>query len=151
MGNVQFREGITETLDILKHMDCMYTDKIPQKFKDFLEENKSESYEPNLDHSKKLNEMVLKEKTKDILAVIYMKYWCNVAQKTEFQKLLNENERKYQAELREKYNPDNIFKNNKQQQAVEENVTQNNVSMVAYKESIFKRFINKIKNILHMN
>ena len=68
MSSLEFSEGITETLDILKHMDKSYTDKIPKKFKDFLEKNKSDSYTPHLDHSKKIKEMNLKEKTKDILA-----------------------------------------------------------------------------------
>ena len=40
MNSLEFREGITETLDILNHMDKSYTDKIPKKFKDFLEKNK---------------------------------------------------------------------------------------------------------------
>ena len=51
-------------------------------------------------------------------------------------------------ELREKYNPDNLFKKHSLKQ--EENVIMNEVSMVEYKEPLFKRFINKIKNIFHI-
>ncbi len=109
MVSQELSEGISETLDILKHMDKEYIDKIPQKFKDFLEKNKSVNYIPNLDHSKKIDEMNLKNKTKDILAIIYLKYWCNSEKKLEYMKLLNENERKYQEYLKEKYNP-NIFR-----------------------------------------
>ncbi len=110
MGNIEFSEGISETLDILNHMDKLYTDKIPRSFKEFLENNKSANYISNLDHSKKINEMNLKEKTKDILATIYINYWCNPQQKVDYNNLLKQNERKYQDKLREKYNPDNIFK-----------------------------------------
>ena len=49
----------------------------------------------------------------------------------------------------EKYNPDNLFKNRKQETIVETQPIANEVAMVEYKESIFKRFINKIKSIFH--
>lgn len=113
MVSVNFSEGITETLDILNHMDKSYTDNIPERFKVFLEKNKSDSYIPNLDHSKKINEMNLKEKTKDILAILYMNYWCDSEQKSKYTSLIKQNEEKYQKELREKYDPNNIFKNKK--------------------------------------
>ena len=35
MNSLEFSEGVTETLDILNHMDKSYTDKIAKKFKDF--------------------------------------------------------------------------------------------------------------------
>ena len=60
MVTSQFSEGISEVLDILKHMDLEYTEKIPKDFMDFLEENKSTTYIPELDHSKKIDEMELK-------------------------------------------------------------------------------------------
>lgn len=93
MGNVEFSEGISETLDILNHLDKVYTDKIPEKFKNFLDKNKSSSYIPKLDHSKKINEMNLKESTKDILTTIYIKYWATAEERSKYTKLLIENEK----------------------------------------------------------
>lgn len=151
MVSASFSEGISETLDILNHMDKEYTDMIPEKFKEFLNKNKSTIYTPKLDHSKKINEMDLKEKTKDILATIYMNYWCNDIQKTDYKKLLNENEAKYQEEIREKYNPDNMFKKHSQATTSKENIMEENVTIIEYKDSIFKCLIKKIKNIFHMN
>ena len=150
MSSIEFSEGVTETLDILKHMDKSYTDKIPKKFKDFLEKNKSDSYIPHLDHSKKIKEMNLKEKTKDILATIYMNYWCNAEQKENYIKTLKQNEEKYQEELKEKYNPDNIFKNKTQKTIQQEQPVQENVDLVEVKESFFTKFIKKLKGILHI-
>lgn len=150
MVSVEFSEAITETLDILKHMEKAYTDKIPAKFRGFLEQNQSQTYKPNFDYSKKLDELGLKAKTKAILATIYMKYWCNEQERADFVKLLNENEAKHQQEIREKYNPENIFQNTIRPPKLEEitpKFSENNVAMVEYKESIFKRFVNKIKSI----
>jgi len=154
MVSLEFSEGISETLDVLKHTNRVYVDKISRKFMEFLEKNKSDSYSSNLDHSKKLNEMNLKEKTKDILAVIYMNYWCTPQQKAEYSELLRENERKYQEELREKYNPDNIFRNDTQQQnIIQDNASDEssniNLDMIKYKESFFSKIINKIKSIIN--
>lgn len=150
MSSLEFSEGVTETLDILNHMDKSYIDKIPKKFKDFLEKNKSDSYIPHLDHSKKIKEMNLKEKTKDILATIYMNYWCNAEQKENYIKTLKQNEEKYQEELKEKYNPDNIFKNKTQKTIQQEQPVQENVDLVEVKESFFTKFIKKLKGILHI-
>lgn len=153
MVNVEFSEGISETLDILNHMDKTYIDRIPRKFIEFLENNKSSNYISNLDHSKKINEMNLKEKTKDILATIYMNYWCNPQQKAKYNDLLKQNEKKYQDELRKKYNPDNIFKNDRESQYTKQGneFVSNNISMIEHKESVFKKIINKIKSIFYIN
>ena len=156
MVSAEFSEGITETLDILNHMEKSYIDKIPKKFQEYLENNKSKSYVPKFDHSKKLKELNLKEKTKDILATIYMNYWCDSQQKANYSNLLKQNEHNYQEELREKYNPDNIFKKNNQTQDVMQDTTSNevisdNVAMVEYKESVLKKIINKIKSIFHIH
>ncbi len=103
-------EGISETLDILNHIDKSYVEKIPLKFIKFLEENKSKTYFPDMDHSKKLNELNLKKKTKDILLIIYMKYWCREEEKGNYYTALKRNQIKKEKEARIKYNPDNIFK-----------------------------------------
>lgn len=150
MNSLEFSEGITETLDILNHMDKSYTDKIPKKFKDFLEKNKSDSYTPHLDHSKKIKEMNLKEKTKDILATIYMNYWCDAEQKENYIKKLTQNEEKYQEELREKYNPNNIFKNKNQTTIQQNQPVQDSIALVENKDSLFTKFIKKLKEIFHI-
>ena len=63
--------------------------------------------------------------------------------------LYSKNENIYQEELREKYNPDNIFKKQVQGTSIEENIIKDGVAMVEYKESMFKRIINKIKSIFN--
>jgi len=65
--------------------------------------------------------------------------------------LFRENELKYQQDLREKYNPDNIFKKRTQESVIEEKNIEKEFALVEYKESIFKKLINKIKNIFHIN
>lgn len=143
MITTQLREGISEALDILKHIDKIYVEKIPEDFMNFLEQNKSEEYRPNLDHSLKINEMDLKEQTKDILSVIYMNYWCNDDEKLEYINLLNKNEQIYQNEISAKYNPDKLFTNK---------IKSSNQEMLVLNEkpkTIFEQIISFIKNIFH--
>mgnify|MGYP005926858413 FL=1 len=52
-----------------------------------------------------------------------------------------EEQKRIEDEIREKYNPDNLFK-----ERVNNN-TNNNVEIVKYKESILKKLINKLKSI----
>ena len=143
MVSVEYSEAITETLDILKHTRKEDVMKISPKFMEYLNNNASKTYKPDLDHSKKIKDMQLKRKTKAILAIIYKKFWCNDDERKEFNNTLKENEIRYQAELREKYNPDNLFK----KKELEVETVEQPVAMVEYKESIIKRFLNKIKKL----
>ena len=146
MVSVEYSEAITETLDILKHTSKEDVDKISLKFMDFLNANASKTYKPELDHTKKIKDMQLNRKTKAILAIIYKKFWCNSEKQEQFNRVLKENEIKREKELREKYNPDNLFKDKKPK--IE--TIDNSMAIVEYKESFFTKLIKKIKNIFYI-
>ena len=112
MINVEYTEAIVEVLDILENSDDEINKKIPEKLIEFWRRNKSKTYKPNLDHNKPLNEMNLKDKTKDIITMVYLNYLCNKNEKEITLDTIRENEENYQLMIREKYNPDDIFKNN---------------------------------------
>ena len=149
-----YSEAAVEVLDILDHTAIEKVRLIPAKFINYLKENAAKDYTVELDYSKPINEMNVKIETKGILGTICRNWWWNVEQKQEYAKLIKEKELKQQQELREKYNPD-VFKDirEKQEQNIEtiqqEKTTDNAVSMVEYKENIFAKIINKIKNIFH--
>jgi len=149
MVSVEYQEGISEVLDILKHMDKIYTNKIPEKFMNFLTENQSQTYKPKFNHSKNLNQLDIKEKTKDILGVIYLNYWSNEEEKKAYINKLKDNQEKYQLKAREKYNPNSIFdnSNNNIEGAVYSNLNAMPVNKKDINTSFFNKIINKIKNI----
>ncbi len=151
MVNIEYSEAIVEVLEILQYSDDNIIEKIPQKLIEFWQKNKSTTYRPNLDHSKSINEMDLKKKTKSIISMIYLNYLCDDEEKNNIKLILKDNEEKYQQKLKEKYNPDNIFKKYNQKQEVAENVVATNMAMVEYREPIFKRIINTIKKFFHIN
>ena len=143
MLNQRYSEASVEVLDILEHMNISDLKMVSNKFIKFLKENASKNYICNLDYSKSLNDMELKKETRGLLALMYEKYWCPKEEKEEFRKKLYENEQKYQEELKEKYNPDNLFKN---KDTIVKTV-EDSVAMVEYKETIFTRIKNWIKRI----
>ena len=145
-------EAYVEILTILEHMERKYQEKVPQKLIDFFERNSAKDYKFDIDLSIPLKEQKLKDKTLSLLAMLNLNYWCESDE--EKQELINnysKNEEKYQMELRKKYNPDNLFKKYNKEDKTVDKIIENEVALIEYKESIFKRFINKIKNILHIN
>lgn len=149
MFSNEYGEAAVEVLDILDNTNKTDVDKIPSSFIQFLVDNASEDYKVNLDHSKLISEMNLKEKTKEILGVIYINWWCDKKEKEEYMKQIKKLEIKRQEEMKEKYNPNKIF-DNKNKVQTHTNETQvgtaqnETVTMIQYKESIFKKIWNKI-------
>lgn len=142
----EFAEASAEIDEILKYLPTEYVEKIPAKLREFFNKAKKEGYVSTIDPYKQLDEQELKPKTKTLLTVIYRNYWCNEEERAELDKILIENDKKYEEELRERYNPDNIFK---KKEIVEEKVEtiQENLPVVV-KENIFIRVWNFIKNVL---
>lgn len=142
------KEAYVEVLEVLKHMDSKYVEKVPRKLREFFERNSSKEYQFHLDKTIPFEEQKLKDTTINILAMINYNYWC---EDEEHKKYLlnkyNENEIRYQEELMEKYSRDNLFK---RESTVSSN--QQNISNVPQKyeeskwyHSILK-FIKKLFN-----
>ena len=153
MSDEKYREGISEVLAILECSEPIYTEKIPKKLMEFFKENCSKTYYPKIDSSKKIKEMNLLPETKGLLSLLYMDYWANFEEKEEFKNILKENQKKYDDELREKYNPDKIFEKqssyNVNENKVEENVrVKKEESLVEYKENFIKKIFEKIKSFI---
>lgn len=144
MVSIKNANAMAEVIYYLKGIKQEDIDKIPKKFMQYLNENASKEYKCNFDYNKPLKELNLLEETRGIIGMICYNYWCDTEnQKEEYLKKLSRNEQKYQQILYEKYNPNNLFKNKVSQiESVE-----NSVAMVEYKETIFKKFISRIKSI----
>lgn len=109
--NKKHKEAYVEVLEVLKHMDFKYVEKIPVKLRKFFYDNASKQYKFELDQSIPFSEQELSEITINILAMLNYNYWCEDEEHKRF--LLNkynENEIKYQKMLIERYSTDNLFK-----------------------------------------
>ena len=78
--------------------------------------------------------------------MICYNYWCTTEiQKQEYLKHLKENELLYQKQMREKYNPDDIFKNKKEN--TQEIVKEEKSLIEVPKQKWYKKIILFLKNI----
>ena len=144
MENIEYSNSLYQINEIIKYITPNLKARIPKKFIIYIENNKSENYDWKIDETIPLYEQDLLPTTKEILTVLYKDYMCDDVERAEIEKILNDNEIKYQEELKEKYNPNNMF-NNKAKEVTEDETKE----VVAYKESFFRKIINKIKLIFH--
>lgn len=127
----EYSEALAEISYILKHTDKELVQKIPSKFLNHIEENRDKNYVVNINNNLPLEEQKIKEKTKSLMALIYRNYFCNEEEKKEYDRLLKENQEKYDKELNEKYSYENIFKQNKKEVIEEKEESVENVEQTA--------------------
>lgn len=135
MEDIMYANAFYEVLEILTYISKEDYEKIPINLIELFEEN------ANLEHNFKYNSQItLSEQgcsdiTKAIIALLYRDYWASKEEKEDI--LLNEKKEKIriEQELREKYNPDNLFK--------KKNIEEKNEckQLIEYKE---ENFFNKI-------
>lgn len=80
-------EACSEVEYILNNFEQKSLDKIPKRLINFFEENKSKTYKVELDTKKELDEQKLKDETRVILKILYMKYLATNEEKEEFEGL----------------------------------------------------------------
>ena len=146
------RQAVAEVLEILNHSEKEITDKISDKFMRFLQNNADTEYEVNIDFSNEHWDETIKEETKAILALIYREYVVSKEERIRLIKEAQERLDKEEQELREKYNPDNIFKNNVTTTKQEEKEESINMQLVEVKEEQwYIKIWKKIKSFFGKN
>ena len=138
-------KAYTEVLLILSYMEQKYVDMIPKKLLDLFNEEKDKNYQPNINPNISLAEQNLQRKTLALLAMLNLNYWCkDENEKQEMLKMYSENDKKIEAEMRERYNPDNLFKKREKVEQKDE-AKEDCTEIIEYKEqNIFKRILDRI-------
>ena len=139
--NIEYIQANTEIKCLLKYFPINYIKKLPTKLLEMIYKNSDDKYNIEVDLKKGLKNQNISKKAKDMLAVLTYNYWSSEDEKKDIIERLNENENTYQEKLREKYNPDSIFKDRERKaEAVE-----NSNAMIEYKETIFIKIKNWFK------
>lgn len=137
-------KAISELNAILKQLNKVSYNKIPKELLTEIEKNATVdvSY---IKSNIPLEELNLEQETKEMLAVISYQYFCDEEERKTWQKELQENEKKYQETLREKYNPEELFKDTKfEKDQSSQNIAKEN-ALIEYKEPFFTKLWNFIK------
>ena len=127
---------------ILELLEDEYVNRIPAQVREFFKKEKNKEYILNIRSDIGLDGQKIKAETISLLTLLQINYLCDSEEeRKEILKELQENDRLKEEESREKYNPDNIFKNRNNKLEKEENV-----AMVEYKEpSFIRRILDRIK------
>lgn len=153
MGN-NYAKAYKELLEIIKHFPLEEYNRIPKEKIKFYEENMDKNYNftvnPNID----LSEQNILKETKALIVTLYEDCFATKEQKEKIKEILELNQKKAEQEKIRKYNPDDLFKNKKED--VKNNELENfdknikEVSLVAYKENFFTKFKNFILKLLRI-
>ncbi len=142
-----------EVDEILNLLEKEYRERVPEKIRSFFKEEKMPDYNPKIEIGKLLTEQNLKRETMVLLAILNINYWCDSEEEKQMfidEMAKNEEEKR---ELEEKYNPDNLFKNRKNNELSSDNTDEaQSISLVEYKkQGIFKRILEKITKFFKKN
>lgn len=136
------KQAYSEVYAILNLMSLNMINKIPEKILENIENKRDKEQVLEIDN---MEEYHPSEQANKLLAVIYKNYFATDEEKSIIkskEKILYERQ---QGELREKYNPDDLFKNKEIKTKTEE--IENIVSIIPYKETFFTKVKNWFKNI----
>lgn len=140
--SINTREAYAEVDNFIECLDAYDKNKVPESIRKYFKKEKSKNYNKIIDVNKPIKDQNLKDETLAIIAMLNLKYWCDdEEEKKRLMTIYSENEKKYQNELKEKYDIEKIFKerNNKKS----ENYQEKNVPEIK-KESLW----DKLKNMI---
>ena len=155
MTNTRTKEVYSEVnsfLNLLLEEDRI---KIPLKLRKLINDERLKDYNPQYSFEKPIDEQEISDEALAMIALLHINYWCNDNEEKErINNILKNNEDKYQAELREKYNPDNLFeKITKDQNEFCNNEINNNLNNnlpVEYKKTFYQKIIGFFKRIFNL-
>ena len=146
MVDIKHANAYSEVLEILNYISIQDYNKIPKEKIEVFEKLSNKEYKFSYNPKVSLDENNVSNITKTIIAILFRDYWATEIQREKIIAKQNYDRSILDEEKRKIYNSDNIFKKYNQ-----ENIIENEFALVEYKGSIFKRIINRIKNIFHIN
>lgn len=133
------KQALAQTYYILNGFNEINKNKIPNTLINTISKNMDKDYK---------NTSELLEETREILYAILNKYVLSQSQKDKLAEYYRFYDAKMEEEKTKKYQYKDLFENNKneiKQTEIRENAE--NLSLIEYKENIFKKILNKIKRI----
>lgn len=147
-------EAFTEVNEIIKLMPEELVNQIPSKFREMIQEERDRNYVPDI--KEPLENCKLKEETIIILGLMYRDFLCSPEERKKLQekdaKELQEVKKAIEEEARQKYNPEDLFKNKKNEEKVTyKEETEEKSMTIVQEEKWYQKIFNIIKNIFKRN
>lgn len=133
-----------EVYEILSFMDKLTVMKIPEEILRTINKRRNPKFKTRIDKNDIFNKNNMSEEALNLLCYIDYNYWMDKNRKSEIDKILRVREKEIEHEKREKYNPDDLFKNN-EKITEQTNKCKKNSTLIPIKENFFTKFMKKIK------
>ena len=141
----KYKNAYTEVYEILEQLDEEEYNKIPSEVITAIRKNRNTEYEFDLDEDIELKDQELLPETKAILFNLFRDYLSTSEQKEKIIKMQAEERQKNEQNKAEQYKSD-VFANKQKKTNIKEEHTE----LIEYKENIFKRILNKIRQFFHV-
>lgn len=120
MKEDNYPKAYQEVLEILKSFPKEKVEKIPTDMLTMFKTMQAENHNFKIDPSKKLEEQPIKKETKAILFILFRDYWAIPEERKRMIQRENYEMNLLEQKKREKYNPDDLFKNRRKKSKDEE-------------------------------
>lgn len=147
MVNSIYAKAYTEVLEIIKYFPEEEFNKIPNEKIEFYKNNMDKNYKFTINPEIDLAEQNVSKEASAIIVIIFRDYFATEEQRKKLEELIKLNEKKFEIEKREKYNPNDIFKEKINVNKFDERLTANNLPIKVKKEKFFKRIVDYIKSL----
>lgn len=132
-----------EVYDFLQILGDKYINKIPKNLYDFIEKQQVSEYKSNIVKNDEIYKQ-LSDNALTFIAYLNLKYWCSEETKNQLLLKYKENDNYIEEVTRQRYNPDNLFKDKNIE--IEKNIEQ--TQLIEYKkDSIFRKLQKFISHI----
>ena len=117
---ITYEKALAEAFAVIMKLEFSDIDKIPDNFLNTLKNNMDQEYYATLEIDEEYIDNKLSEDTKGILGLVYRDYLVDENEKETLINNENKSEEEYQEVLREMFNSDLVFKNNKNDEIKDE-------------------------------
>lgn len=149
MNNAKYAKAYTEVLEIISYFPQDEYRKIPNNLIEYYKNNMDKNYSFSINPEIDIEKQKISKEAYAIIISIFRDFFATDKQKDMLKNLLRQNQEKKDAELREKYNPDNVFKNKVNIEKREiQNFEETRLTIVQ-EEKWYKKIFNMIKNIFY--
>jgi len=131
-----------EVYEVLGYMDKTTVMKIPEEILVKIKENRNSNFKTKINKENIFDEQNISKEAVDLLCWLDYTYWMDDDSKSKIDKINKEIQDINEKEKREKYNPDNIFKNRKIEKT-------NNLPIEIEKINFWKKIIQYVQKFFN--
>lgn len=146
MVNGEYANAYSEVLEILKYISKEDYEKIPNSKIEVFETNSNKEYIFNYDPNKTLEEQNVSKRARAIIGLLFRDYWATEEQKEKIIRKQNYDRQRLEENKKSLYDVEKVF----EQRSPKVNEKQEIKKMVVYKETLFRKCINKIKSLFNL-